>query len=445
MKNHISVFFSDARSFLLLWLTQSFSALGSAMTAYALVIWSYEQKGSALGTSLLMVCSYAPYVILSVFAGAISDRWNKKRIMLICDSVAALGTVTVFVLYRTGTLVLWHLYALNALNGFMNTVQQPASEVAVTRITPKRYYQKIGGMRYFSNAVNSILTPVIATAFLAFAGLEVVLWFDLGTFAVAFITLLLFILVPEGTEEASKPTSFFNSASQGITWLRQNRGIFNLILFLSFINLTASMYQAAFPAMLLSRNGGSRQALGIVNATAGITMLAGSILASFLRQPRSRVRVICNTLLFSMSFENFLLAFGRTVPVWCFGEFLGWIFIPLMNANLDAVLRTSIPIELQGRVYSARNTLQFFMIPVGYFLGGFLVDTVFEPVMKRQETGSMLVRMFGSGKGSGAAFFFFVIAFIGIVTCLYFRRNRYIRQLAKEEDATHIQLARFQR
>jgi MFS transporter, DHA3 family, macrolide efflux protein len=438
MKNHISLFFSDARAFLLLWLTQSFSELGSAMTSYALVIWSYEQNGSALGTSLLMVCSYAPYVILSIFAGALSDRWNKKHIMLVCDSVAALGTVTVFILYRTGTLELWHLYVLNALNGFMNTVQQPASEVAVTRILPRRYYQKIGGMRYFSNAVNSLLTPVIATAFLAFAGINVVLWFDLGTFSVAFVTLLLFIRIPEETDREAAPDSFLHSASQGISWLRQNPGIFNLILFLAFINLTASMYQAAFPAMMLSRNGGSERALGIVNATIGITMLAGSILASFLKKPKSRVQVVCNTLLFSMSFENFLLAFGRTVPVWCFGAFLGWILIPLMNTNLDAILRTRIPAELQGRVYAARNTLQFFMIPAGYFLGGFLVDTVFEPVMKKQEAGSVLVRLFGGGKGSGAAFFFFVIAFTGIATCLYFRHDRSVRRLEAEERSEYM-------
>lgn len=61
----------EMKTFLLLWITQSFSGLGSAMTSYALVIWSYTQRGSALVTSLLMVSSYAPYVLLSIFAGCI--------------------------------------------------------------------------------------------------------------------------------------------------------------------------------------------------------------------------------------------------------------------------------------------------------------------------------------------------------------------------------------
>ena len=88
MKNYKETF-KEMKAFLLLWSTQSLSGLGSAMTSYALVIWSYTQKGSALLTALLMVCSYAPYVVFSIFAGALSDRWNKKAVMLVCDTLAA--------------------------------------------------------------------------------------------------------------------------------------------------------------------------------------------------------------------------------------------------------------------------------------------------------------------------------------------------------------------
>ena len=204
-----------------------------------------------------------------------------------------------------------------------------------------------------------------------------------------------------------------------------------MILFLAAINLVASIYEAAFPAMLLSRDGGSEQALGLVNAVIGVTTLQGSILASFAKTPKSRVRVICNCLLFSMSFENFILAFGRTPFIWCIGGFLGWIAIPLMSTNLEAIMRLHIPVRMQGRVYSVRNSLQFFTIPIGYFLGGFLVDKVFEPVMALQKDGSILVRLFGSGKGSGAALLFFVIAFAGILVCLYFRRDKHIWELER--------------
>ena len=77
--------YKQLKPYLLLWSTQSFSALGSSMTSYALVLWLYLNTGSALKTALLSVCSYAPYVIMSIFAGALSDKWNKKHTMLVCD------------------------------------------------------------------------------------------------------------------------------------------------------------------------------------------------------------------------------------------------------------------------------------------------------------------------------------------------------------------------
>lgn len=176
--------------FLRLWSTQPFSVLDSSMTSFALVIWAYEQSGSALSTALLSICSYAPYVLLSIFAGVLSDRWNKKATMLICDAAAALTTVGVLVLLSTDALCVWHLYVLNALNGFMNTVQQPASEVAVMLLTPKAHYQRTSGLQSFSNSLNIVLTGVLATALLALGGMYAVIAFDLTTFAVAFLTLL---------------------------------------------------------------------------------------------------------------------------------------------------------------------------------------------------------------------------------------------------------------
>lgn len=429
--NNFRITLKETRTFLILWLSQSFSGLGSSMTGFALVIWAYNYQGSALDSALLMVCSYAPYVIFSIFTGALSDRWNKKKTMLICDSIAALTTLIVLVLLQSGSLRIWHLYIINAVNGLMNTVQQPASEVATTRVLPRKYYQRVGGLRYFSGALTSILTPIIATAVLGLFGMNVIIFFDLITFAVAFLILLIFIRIPEQEEAEEEKETFGITVKSGLVFLKKNRGIFGLILFLAAINFVASVYDAAFPAMMLSRKGGSEKVMGLVNAVVGVSTLVGSVLASLMKTPKSRVRVICNCLLFSMSTENFLLAFGRTPIVWCIGGFLGWITIPLMNTNLDAIMRLHIPENMQGRVYAVRNSLQFFTIPVGYFLGGFLVDKVFEPLMGVQNVDSLLVKLFGSGKGSGAAFLFFVLAFAGIAVCLIFRRNKEIWKLEK--------------
>jgi len=258
----IKQFVKELRSFLILWSTQSFSALGSSMTGFALIIWSYQRQGSALTTAMLTVCSYAPYVLMSIFAGALSDHWNKKTTMLVSDSVAALTTITVFILFQTGQLQIWRLYGLNAVNGLMSTVQRPAADVAVSILTPKKYYQQASSMRSFSNSLVNILTPVFAAALLALWGLQTVILFDLFTFAVAFFSLLFFIKIPNAADENVVKETVLRSAKAGLRYLKSNRGILNLILFLAAINFTASMYSAALPAMLLSREGGGEVALG---------------------------------------------------------------------------------------------------------------------------------------------------------------------------------------
>lgn len=428
MKNYINDL-KEMYSYLLFWFTQMISGLGSAMTAYALVIWSYTQEGSALRTALLMVCSYAPYVICSIFAGALSDRWDKKKTMLVCDALAALSTLVVLLLLKNDTLRIWHLYLVNAVSGLMNTVQQPASEVATTALLPRKFYQKVGGLRYLSSSLNSILTPIITTAIMGLWGIDTVIAIDLISFGVAFAVLLLFIPIPK-IESGQSQESVLKSAAEGIRWLKHNPGIFHLMLFLAAINLVASMYNAAFPAMMLSK--ASESVMGTVNSVIGITMLIGSILASFVKAPKSRVKAIWCCLMLSMCTENFFLAFGRNVWIWSFGAALGWIAIPLMNANLEAVNRLNIPIEIQGRVFAARNSFQFFTIPLGYFLGGLLVDHVFEPIMAMQRADSFLPNLFGSGKGSGAAFLFAVLWLAGIAVCLIFRADKHIWNLEKE-------------
>lgn len=409
------------KDFLILWSTQSLSQLGSSLTGYALTLWLYEQTGSALSTAALAICSYAPYVLMSIFAGALTDRFDKKKLMLLCDSFAAVCTVVTLVLYRAGTLAVWHLYLLNVLSGLMNTVQQPASSVAMTLIIPPEDYQKTSGLRSLSRSLISIMNPLIATALYSFAGLELVIAVDLGSFVIAFLALLLLVRIPRQTNQSSE--SVLKLAKGGLVFLKRNPMILTLILFMSGINLIASAVDATLPGYVLPNPRGGTQVLGYVTSCSGVAMIFGSLLVSVLPKPKNRVRVVYLTMLFSMGTANFLFAFSRSPWVWYAGQIVGWILVPVMDANLDVVMRTAIPVELQGRVYACRNTFQFFTIPIGLFLGGFLVDQVCEPIMAAHGASPVLAALFGSGKGSGAAMVMGILGVAGTAHCLLMGRR----------------------
>jgi MFS family permease len=313
---------------------------------------------------------------MSIFAGALSDRWDKKKVMLVCDMFAACSTVVVLIMLKADLLRPIHMYILNAVNGLMNTIQSPASDVAMTLITPKEEYQKTSGLRSLSNSLVTILHPMLATALYAVGGMDLVIFVDLSTFAFAFLVLLFFIKLPHiydvanNQDGAAKNESILEASKAELKYLKENPMILHLILFLSGVNLVASAFDAALPAFILPRENGGDAVLGIVTSCAGIATLFGSLLVTILPKPKNRIRVIIYTMLFSLTIENFLLAFTRTPVLWCVGQLLGWSVVPIMGANLDVILRTTIPVSMQGRVYSCRNTLQFLQ----YLSASFLED-----------------------------------------------------------------------
>lgn len=406
----------ELKDFLVLWSTQSISQLGSSITGFALTLWLYEQTGSSLSTAALTICSYGPYVLMSIFAGALTDRFSKKSSMLVCDVFAAICTMIVFVLYRTNSLMVWHLYILNMISGLMNTVQQPASEVALTLIMPKKYYQKTSGLRSLSSSLISVLNPLIATALYSLIGLNGVIAVDIGSFMIAFFTLLFFVEIPD--KKNDKRESVLVLAKEGLIFLRENPLVLTLLLFMSGVNLAASAFDAVLPGYVLPNPKGGTTVLGIVTSCSGVAMIVGSLVVSVLPKPKNRVKIIYLTMLFSLGTENFLLAFSREPLLWCVGQIIGWIVVPVMSANLDVILRTTIPVELQGRVYACRNTLQFFTIPIGLLIGGFMVDNICEPFMSVHGDFPILKTLFGTGKGSGAALMMLILGISGSLICM---------------------------
>ena len=411
------------KNFYILWSTQSFSQLGSTLTEFALTLWLYEKTGSALSTAALTICTYAPYVIMSIFAGAVTDKFDKKKTMLICDVLAALGTILVFYLYKSEQLTMWHLYLINALSGLMNTVQQPASEVAYTLIVPKEYYQKTSGYQSLSRSLISIGSPLIASALYGPAGLESVIAVDIATFVIAFTALAFFIKIPVISSVEHKEEKVLTMAAEGLRFLKENPLVLYVILFMSGVNLIASAFDAVLPALIIPNPRGGNNMLGIVTSCSGIAMIFGSLIVTHMPNPKDRVKVIYSTMFFSLGIENFLLALSRNPVVWCIGQIIGWILVPVMGANQNVIMRNSVPVELQGRVYACRNTLQFFTIPIGLFLGGLMVDKICEPVMDANRSNQILTTLFGSGKGSGAALMMFILGIAGVVWCLVFRNK----------------------
>ena len=411
------------RSFLMLWAGQAISQLGSSVTAYALILWIYQQEGTATSLAMSSFFMHLPSIALCFIAGTLADRWDKKKIMLISDALAALGTLTLFILYGMDTLSVWHLYLVNFILSCMAAFQNPASYVAVSLIAPKDQYARVAGFYEISRALVAIVAPALGAIFMQLGGLKLVFSFDLITFALG-VSALIVTKIPriEQAAEAARDT-FWQSCLTGLKFFKNNRDLFSIVLFFAFINLLAyATGYGVLPAMILERTQNDQSALGFVSSARGIGALIGSLLVTLLPPARKRGRaaLLCCGMAFLL--ENFPLAIGRVVSVWCIGAALGEFCLPYLNASLTSLMRERVPIELQGRVFATRDTLQYITIPIGLFAGGLLADHIFEPAAAGFP--NWITALVGNTPGSGMALMALITGVIGTVTSFIMANRR---------------------
>ncbi|MBP3428368.1 MAG: MFS transporter [Clostridia bacterium] len=406
---------ASLRPFLMLWASQGVSSMGTEMTNYALVIWVYSQNGTASSLSLLTLCSFLPTILFRFIAGALADRWNKKRIMLLSDLLAACGTLTVFALYSSSALTVIHLYAINTLLSLMNAFQVPAAYVATSLLVPEEHYIRAGGLQTVSGALISILSPVLGAVVLAWGGISAVLAIDLVTFAVAFLTLL-FIRIPKIEKKQELRESFLQTSLSGLRYLKEHPHLLHLIVYIAAVNFLAKLGpDGLMSAFILSRSSGNQAALSVVQSAVALGLLTGGTLTSFAKQSQNPVRMILMMccLIFTAGIG---LSLSRNTIGWCVTAFLQYTFAAVMNIHWGALMRSEVPLEMQGRVFSARDTLQNCTIPLGLYLGGVLADHVFEPLMSgKSAAAALLASVFGSGNGSGIAVLFFLVSAAGLI------------------------------
>lgn len=361
------------------------------MTGYALVLWVYGQTNSALSVSLLTLCSYAPYVLVSVFAGGFVDRHRKKSIMLCADTVAFLCTLLIAALLLLNRLIVPWIFLVNAITGFMNAFQSPASAVANGRLVPQDKLTKMSGLQSISGSAISLASPTLAAFLMSTFGIASVLLADVGTFLFAAGVLLFFIRIPgDDAVNRVQKRGFetpFAGLREGLAFLKQDAAVRTMILVFVALNFFSRIsYENILSPMILSRSG-SRQVLGLVSGILGFGGVIGGILVARLPQPKNLPRRI---------------------------------FLPgILSFLFGDLLYPYVPKEVQGRIFAVRNALQFAAIPTGIFLGGVLADRAFEPFMAGTSLAAQaFAQLVRQGAGSGMAVMFLTTGTCGLLCCM---------------------------
>jgi MFS family permease len=395
---------SGMRAFTIVWLGQVVSLLGTGMTNFALSFWLFEQTGKATTLTLAIFFFIAPSILLSPVAGALVDRSNRKRIIILSDLAAGVATIGMLVMLAAGNLEIWHVYVANVVAGAFNSLQFPAFGAAVTMMIPKEHYARASGMMSLADAASGILAPAFAGALLGLIGLEGIMLIDVITFIVAIGTIaVVAIPQPERTAEGMEGKgSLWQESLYGFRYILRRPSLLGLQLVFFALNFLAMFGLAVLVPMILARTGNNELALASVQSIGAIGGVAGGLLLSTWGGPRRKVHGVLMGMFLGSLLGETVMGIGRTVPVWAFGAFMSHFFIPIINGSNQAIWQSKVAPDVQGRVFSVRRLIAQVTVPVATVIAGPLADNVFEPAMQAggawSETFDWLV---GTGPGAG--------------------------------------------
>ena len=429
------------RAFTIVCVGQLFSLLGSAMTQFALTIWAYELTGSATALALVAFFSFAPGIILSPFAGALVDRWNRKLVMMLSDLAAGISTIVLLLLYTSDNLQIWHLYAAGAFAGIFGAFQWPAYSAAISTMLPKSQYARASGMLGLTESFAVVLAPALAVALLVVIGIGGVMLIDVITFVFAVAMLLIITIPPPTVTDAGREGkgSLISEAGYGFRYIFRRPSLLGLQLMLFFTNLTWTLSSTILAPMLLARTGSSETTLATVQSVGAIGGIVGGLLLSVWGGPKRRVHGVLLSMVLSSILGQILFGVGQTIVVWAVAAFFTHTLMPILNGSNQAIWQAKVAPDVQGRVFAARRMIAQITAPIGMLLAGPLADQVFEPAM--QVNGSLAPvfgELVGTGPGAGMALMFVLFGVIRALTALSgyaFPAIRNAEELLPDHDA----------
>ena len=409
------------RTFVIIWLGQMVSLIGTAMTRFALLIWTYQQTEQATAVALLGFFSFVPFVLVSPLAGVVVDRYDRRWVMILADMGAGFMTIGLLILHQQAALQIWHLYLAQAVASLFEAFQLPAYTAVTSTLVDKSQYGRINGMRSTASAVADIIAPLSAGLVVTLIGIGGVMIIDVVTFCLAMLALFV-VRLPRSDKPtiAEERAPFWQEATDGLRYITARRGLLGLLITYVGINLFAALtYFAILPPMILARSGGSEFALASVQGMLGGAALVGGLIMSVWGGPRRKIHGALGFTAVSFLFGDFLFGVGQTMPVWLVAAAVSAFFIPLLVGSFRAIWQVKVPLAMQGRVFAVQGALQTAMMPLGYLVAGPLADRWLEPAMMPHGTlANALGWLVGTGPGAGMGLMFVGTAVLGSLMSL---------------------------
>jgi DHA3 family macrolide efflux protein-like MFS transporter len=369
-------------TFFTIWVGQAFSLVGSSLVGFALIWWMSITTGSATVLALAAMMDMLPRVLIGPLAGALVDRFDRRWVMILADSLTAIATVVLLYLSWQGLLKPWHVYTLMFVRSTGGTFHLPAMQAATSLMVPDDQFARIQGLNQILTGAMNIITPPLGALLIGILPLHGILAIDIGTAVLAVLPLFL-IAIPEPKKDGIASVapqvkrSVWQDMLAGMHYIWNWRGLRIALAIAVALNLVTVPAMSLLPILVTRHFQGGAMELASLNSSWSVGVLVGGVLLSAWGGFRRKVTtIVMGVLVASLSFflvgiapsQLFLLALGSLLVAGAMNTITNGTFFALLQSIVDS--------DMQGRVFSLLISVSGALSPIGLMIAGPVADRI---------------------------------------------------------------------
>jgi MFS transporter, DHA3 family, macrolide efflux protein len=359
--------------FFLIWSGQAISIFGSSLAGFGVVWWMTQTTGSATVLALATMMTMLPGIIIGPFAGALVDRWDRRVVMMVADTVAALAALTLMLLFWSGGIEIWHVYLIMLVRSLAGAFHFPAMQASTSLLVPQEQLTRIAGLNQMLQGGSSIAAPPLAALLVTVLPLPGMMAIDVCTalFAVGAMGLVRIPRPPRQVEA----TSVREDVVAGLRYIWHWPGLRLIMIFACIINLLLTPAFSLMPILVTRHFEGGALQLAGMEAGMGIGIIGGGVLLGVWGGFKRRILTSVVGML-GMAIATLMigLAPSSLFALGVAGMVTMGVTSSLTNGPLFAVMQTVVAPDMQGRVFTVMGSISMGMAPVGLAFAGPLSD-----------------------------------------------------------------------
>ncbi|MDD2556052.1 MAG: MFS transporter [Syntrophaceticus sp.] len=356
--------------------SQIISLFGSMLVQYAITWYITLETQSGVMMTISIICGILPTFFLSPFAGVWADRYDRKMLIIFADSLIAVSTLVIAILFYLGYDSLWLLFVVSAVRALGAGVQMPAIGAFLPQMVPEDKLTKVNATNSSLQSMVTLLSPMLSGALLTMATIESIFFIDVITAAIAVSILLLFLHVPVHAKAAAKQqVSYFGDMSDGLTYINNHGFIKTLFVFDAVFLILIAPLAFLTPLQVARSFGDDVWRLTAIEVTYSIGMMLGGIIMASWGGFKNKIHTIVFASL-AIGTCTFALGIVPFFGTYLFVMGLVGLVLPIFNTPFTVLLQQKVDGDFMGRVFSVLTMISTSLMPLAMLAYGPLADSI---------------------------------------------------------------------